>query len=141
MMVAEPPQGNKGQTGDCACRAIAIATSLPYQQVYDALNEAASTERMTKRRRKKSNARTGIHKDTCRKYLKSLGWRWIPTMSIGKGCTVHLRVDELPAGRIIVQVSHHYTAVIDGVIVLAHVGSAPHIGSNRTARLRRAGFR
>lgn len=112
--------GYKGQTGDCACRAIAIATSLPYQQVYDALNEAASTERMTKRRRKKSNARTGIHKDTCRKYLKSLGWRWIPTMSIGKGCTVHLRVDELPAGRIIVQVSHHYTAVIDGVIQDTH---------------------
>jgi hypothetical protein len=108
--------GYKGPTGDCVCRAIAIATRLPYQEVYNALNESASAERITKRRRKKSNARTGVHKDTSRKYLKRLGWLWVPTMFIGRGCTVHLRADELPAGRLIAQVSHHFVAVIDGVI-------------------------
>jgi len=37
-------------------------------------------------------------------------------MSIGSGCRVHLRADDLPPGRLIVKISRHYTAVIDGVI-------------------------
>jgi hypothetical protein len=37
-------------------------------------------------------------------------------MRIGSGCTVHLRADELPPGRLIVNVSRHTVAVIDGVI-------------------------
>jgi hypothetical protein len=31
--------GYKGKAGDCTCRAISIATGLPYQHVYDLLNE------------------------------------------------------------------------------------------------------
>jgi hypothetical protein len=112
--------GYKGLTDDCACRAIAIATRLPYQEVYDALNEAAKTERITKRQRKKSNARTGVRKKACRKYLGSLGWRWVPTMFIGQGCSVHLRADELPTGRLVVQVSKHLVAVVDRVIHDTH---------------------
>jgi hypothetical protein len=41
-------------------------------------------------------------------------------MQIGSGCTVHLRADELPSGRLVVSVSKHLTAVIDGVIHDAH---------------------
>jgi hypothetical protein len=108
--------GYKGFTGDCACRAIAIATALPYRVVYDALNALAKSERITKRRRKKSDARAGVRNETIRKYLADLGWRWIPTMSIGQGCKVHLRADDLPPGRLIVSVSKHLVAVIDGVI-------------------------
>jgi hypothetical protein len=37
-------------------------------------------------------------------------------MGIGTGCKVHLNADELPKGRLIVSVSKHYTALIDGVI-------------------------
>jgi hypothetical protein len=37
-------------------------------------------------------------------------------MQIGHGCRVHLRADELPTGRLIVVVSRHLTAVLDGVI-------------------------
>lgn len=37
-------------------------------------------------------------------------------MGIGTGCRVHLRADELPVGRIIVAVSKHYAAVVDGVL-------------------------
>jgi len=45
-----------------------------------------------------------------------IGWHWTPTMRIGQGCRVHVRADELPTGRLIVVVSRHLTAVIDGVI-------------------------
>ena len=49
-------------------------------------------------------------------YMDALGFRYVATMSVGSGCKTHLRSDELPKGRLIVQVSKHYTAVIDGVI-------------------------
>ncbi len=39
-------------------------------------------------------------------------------MQIGSGCTVHLRADELPSGRLVVSVSRHLTAVIDCVITI-----------------------
>lgn len=48
--------------------------------------------------------------------MKSLGFEWVPTMFIGQGCKVHLTDGELPAGRLVVIVSKHLTAVIDGVI-------------------------
>jgi hypothetical protein len=108
--------GFKGSTGDCVTRAIAIATGLPYTEVYNALNQLATNERITKRRKKLSNARTGVHKDTKRVYLESLGWTWVPCMGIGTGCKVHLKESELPMGRIIVGLSKHSAAVIDGVL-------------------------
>ena len=37
-------------------------------------------------------------------------------MTIGSGTRVHLRADELPAGRLIVRISKHMSAVIDGVV-------------------------
>lgn len=108
--------GYKGTTGDCVTRAIAIATGKTYQEVYDAINEASQTERRGSRKRGVSNARTGVYKQTIRKYLESLGWTWTPTMLIGSGCKVHLRAEELPSGRLIVNVSKHTVAVIDGVV-------------------------
>lgn len=108
--------GFKGSTGDCVTRAISIVTGKPYKEVYDTLNGLATKERIGKRKKKKSNSRTGVYKRTKRKYLESLGWVWVPTMFIGKGCKVHLRTDELPSGRLLVCVSRHSTAVIDGVL-------------------------
>jgi hypothetical protein len=82
--------GFKGTTGDCVCRAIAIATGKPYREVYEALNGAGAAERSSKRRRgRRSSARTGVFKPTIRGYLASLGWTWTPTMAIGAGCKVH----------------------------------------------------
>ena len=106
----------KGKTGDCVCRAIAIATEMPYKEVYDLINETAKSERASKRKRGKSSARTGVYIGTIRKVMERLGWKWHPTMAIGKGCTVHLRKDELPSGRLVVSVSRHEVAVIDGVV-------------------------
>lgn len=108
--------GFKGDTGDCVTRAIAIATGKPYREVYDAINKLAKTERIGKRKRGKSSARTGVYRNTYQRYLESLGWKWTPTMHIGSGCTVHLRDGELPFGRVIVVVSRHTVAIIDGVI-------------------------
>lgn len=41
-------------------------------------------------------------------------------MKIGSGCQVHLRASELPPGPLVVRVSRHLTAVIDGVIYDTH---------------------
>ena len=42
--------GFKGEARDCVTRAIAIATGLPYREVYDTINEVAEDERIGKRR-------------------------------------------------------------------------------------------
>lgn len=112
--------GYRGRTGDCTCRAIAIAAEMPYQTVYDLLNKQTATQKITKRQPRRGSARTGIYRPTIRQVLDGLGWTWTPTMKIGSGCTVHLRSDELPRGRLIVSVSRHVVAVIDGVIHDTH---------------------
>lgn len=97
--------------GDCVCRAIANATGMDYKQVYDLINSYAKKEHLSKRKKKKSNARNGVTKDTIRRILTDLGWKWIPTMLIGSGCQVHLNEKELPDGTLIVSVSKHLTCV------------------------------
>lgn len=111
--------GFKGRAGDCVARSIAIAAGLPYAEVYAALAKGTGTQRASKRTAKRSaSARAGIN--TGRKwfkdYMASLGFRWVPTMAIGSGCTVHLTADELPMGRLVVSVSGHMTAMVDGII-------------------------
>lgn len=109
--------GFKGRAaGDCVCRAISIVTEQPYREVYNLINEFGKAERIGKHQRSRSNARTGVYPKTIRKIMAYLGWTWVPTMKIGSGCKVHLQADELPSGRIMVSLSHHETAVIDGVI-------------------------
>lgn len=120
--------GFKGHTGDCVTRAIAIITGKPYIEVYNDLNELSkqmgmwNTHKLVKTKygnsyRKTSSARTGVQRKVYERYLlTSCGMTWIPTMKIGTGCQVHLRADELPVGKIICRLSHHLTAVIDGVI-------------------------
>ena len=93
--------------GDCVCRAIANATGMDYKQVYDLINSYAKKEHLSKRKKKKSNARNGVTKDTIWRILTDLGWKWIPTMLIGSGCQVHLNEKELPDGTLIVSVSKH----------------------------------
>jgi hypothetical protein len=112
--------GFKGETGDCVTRAIAIATRKPYLEVYTALNGLACNERRGKRKRGISSARKGVYRVTYQKYLESQGWIWTPTMQIGSGCKIHLRADELPTGHLVVSVSRHLVAMIDGVIHDTH---------------------
>lgn len=113
--------GYQGHAGDCVARSIAIAAGLPYAQVYEALANGTAKERRTKRGGKLSGrktARNGIHvsRRWFKAYMASLGFTWTPTMGIGTGCKVHLHDGELPMGRLVVSVSKHYTAVIDGEV-------------------------
>jgi len=107
--------GYKGLTGDCGTRAIAIAAEIPYQEVYDLMKEFAKRER-PRGRTPRSHPRTGIKPKTLGRILEGLGFEWVACMGIGTGCKVHLHDGELPMGRLVVRVSKHYTAVIDGVI-------------------------
>src|SRR3990172_460193 len=95
--------GYKGEVCDCVTRAIAIATGIPYKKVYRDINRLAKNERTGKWKKSKSNARLGVYPYTWKKYLKLLGWKWTATMGIGTGCKVHLKMDELPLGIIIVR--------------------------------------
>ena len=113
--------GYVGVTGDCVCRAVCIASGLPYQQVYNALSEGNATQRKTKKGSKRTGQYTAAHginvkRKWFQEYMESIGFEWTPTMKIGQGCKVHLRADELPKGRLVISVSKHYTTMIDGVI-------------------------
>jgi hypothetical protein len=116
--------GFKGSTGDCVYRAIAIATGTPYDQVCAMVANAAFYERPGAKRRKgrRSNQKNGVFKATIDRIMRDNfpQWKWTPTMSIGSGCKVHVRADELPKGKIILSLSKHLAAMIDGVVHDTH---------------------
>lgn len=111
--------GYKGQARDCVCRAISIVTGKPYKEVYKELSE------LNAKQGKSKTASHGIDVKTkhFKEYMTKLGFVWVPTMEFGKGCTVHLKADELPSGRIIVNLSKHFAAFIDGVLHDTHDSS------------------
>ncbi|QWD99123.1 hypothetical protein C2740_03350 [Polynucleobacter sp. MG-5-Ahmo-C2] len=119
--------GFKGGAGDCVVRSIAIAAKLPYIQVYEDLRKANASyaelrsDRLARRLNSKgSSPRNGNHRNVFHDYILGLDFEWVPTMKIGAGCQVHLRSDELPNGILIVKVSKHLTAIVDGVILDTH---------------------
>ena len=106
--------GFKGEANDCVTRAVAIIMERPYREVYQ---ELARYEQEVSGVR---SARNGISKKAFKKYLADQGFTWTPTMRVGQGTTVHLRGDELPLGKLLVSVSKHMVAVIDGVVYDNH---------------------
>ena len=127
--------GFKGGAGDCVVRSIAIAANLPYMQVYEDLRLANEryaqrrNDRLAKRLNTKGpSPRNGNHRNVFHDYIFGLGFEWVPTMKVGAGCQVHLRIDELPPGVLIVKVSKHLTAIVNGVIYDTH---DPSRGGNR----------
>ena len=88
--------GRKGDTGDCVCRAVTIASGRPYTEVYERLAEGNATQRRGKYESSykagKRTASRGIN--TKRKwfkdYMAQIGFTWTPTMGIGTGCTVQI---------------------------------------------------
>ncbi len=119
--------GFKGGAGDCVVRAIAIATQLPYLEVYEDLRAANAAyadqrnDRLARRLHAKgASPRNGNHRKVFHDYILGHDFEWVPTMKLGAGCQVHLRANELPSGRLIVKVSKHLTALINGVIEDTH---------------------
>jgi hypothetical protein len=115
--------GFVGETGNCVTRAITIATELPYKQVYDdlfALTRAYADEHGDRVSDyiafNGASPRGGVFRKVFEPYLLRSGWTWTPTMRIGSGCQMHRRPDELPSGRLVVSLSRHLVAVIDGVV-------------------------
>lgn len=106
--------GFRGKADDCVARAVAIAANLPYADVYASIAKGVGAERGSKG----ASARRGVHirRKWFRDYMCSLGFNWVPTMRIGTGCTTHLSHGELPMGRLVVSLSKHTAAVLDGVI-------------------------
>lgn len=109
--------GFKGSAGDCVARAVSIASGRPYAEIYSRLAKIESA-RVKRGKHRSASARNGIgvRREAYKRFMRELGFEWVPTMQIGSGCKVHLRSDELPSGRLVVHTSRHSTAVIDGVI-------------------------
>ncbi|WP_035977559.1 hypothetical protein [Bradyrhizobium sp. th.b2] len=115
--------GYKGRAGDCVTRSICIATGLPYKEVYARLAAETGAQRRSKRTSKRprsANHGINIRRKWFKDYMAELGFEWHPTMKIGQGCQCHLRDGELPDGRLVVRVSKHLVAVIDGAIHDTH---------------------
>lgn len=93
--------------GDCATRAIAIASGCDYKEVYNRLRQVLGY-----------SPRNGIKtvKDM-HTAVELFGGQWHSTMTIGSGCRVHLCQGEIPmTGRLVCRCSRHLVAVLDGVI-------------------------
>lgn len=109
--------GFKGEARDCVARAIAIAAEIPYGRVHHELLVRASKAHLVRNRKSPDR---GVASVVYQPYLAELGFLWTPKMGIGTGCRVHLRCDELPAGRLIARCSVHLVAVVDGVVRDTH---------------------
>jgi hypothetical protein len=114
---------NEKTAGDCVARAVAIASGRPYIEIYNELAELNANMVMSKHRRKRGaagqrTASRGIWTTSTafKDYMKAQGFFWVPTMSIGSGTKVHVRRDELPHGRLVLRLSKHCAAVIEGVL-------------------------
>lgn len=121
--------GRKGDAGDCVTRAIAIATGVPYGEVYDGLHERALGDRAYMARlqlryganaRRHASPRDGVERRIYEPYLLEEGFVWRPTMKIGSGCTVHMAPGELPDDDLVVSLSKHLSAVRGGVVYDTH---------------------
>lgn len=113
--------GYKGKTGDCGCRAVAIATGKPYGDVYGALYAIAKSwkgnSRKAKAIRAKPSPRNGLSPDVLDAFMASIGWR----------CEmVKARLHRLPAWAytpmregipgVVLYVRGHFTALVDETI-------------------------
>jgi hypothetical protein len=111
--------GYKGKANDCVCRAVAIATERPYQEIYDRLETMIVAKFGSKRP-------PGVEDAMHQELMGTLGWTWVPNVSNKKGHQTRLRKDELPSGRLVVRIHKHAVAVVDGVIHDTYNSSGKH---------------
>ena len=91
--------GHSYHVKDCVCRALSIITGCPYREVQ---RELKALDPVGSRGR-----------DAYPQYLASRGFVFFP---VPDGEVVHLRAEELPPGRLVVQIKKHLVAVINGVL-------------------------
>ena len=112
--------GFKGSAGDCAVRALSIVTGREYNEVYKTVGEFCKLEKPSKSRRGISSPRKGVHRVTFDKIAEHYGLEWVGIMKVGQGVTVHVKADELPRGRMVLNLSRHFAAYCDGVVYDTH---------------------
>lgn len=100
--------GFKGSAGDCATRAIAIATGDPYRATYNALGELAAE--MTGGL--ETSVRNGVSQAVFHRYITDGGW----ALTLTPGA--YFVPESLPKQRVCIAVLHrHWVAVsVDGVV-------------------------
>src|SRR5580693_2978948 len=92
MVVARFAAGYQYHVNDCVCRALSIVTERPYR-------------REVQRTLKTLDAMNPRGRGGYPQYITSLGFEWFPCTDI-----VHFSADELPQGRIVVQIKEHLAA-------------------------------
>ena len=101
---------------DCVCRALCNTTGVDYKVMYDLINKISKLEK----RNKTSNARNGVFKDSYKKILKALQAQEIKVQEFGSSNKCHLCDEDLidyKNGKYILSLSHHFSSLIDGVLV------------------------
>lgn len=101
---------------DCVCRALCNTTGIDYKVMYDLINKISKLEK----RSKTSNARSGVYKESYKKILKALQAEEVKVQEFGSNKKCHLKDEDLinyQKGRYILSLSHHFSSLIDGVLV------------------------
>lgn len=131
--------GFRGTTRDCVPRAIAIATGLPYREIYDELSRRQKAyytkklrestpryRRFWERRLKQYSARNGVRNEVWRPYLKSLGWQ----PSVG-----YRWIEDFPStGTFIILQHKHMVTIKDGVLYDTYDSSKTRSPRSRKVR-------
>jgi len=107
---------------DCVTRSVAIVSGIPYMDVYKALAKLNSEQKPKNGKRRAKTASHGINtrEKWFKDYMTSIGFEWVPTMKFGVGCNTHLVPSELPKEDLVVMVSRHATAIVNGVLHDTH---------------------
>lgn len=97
--------GFKGKSGDCAVRAVAIATGLSYRDAQKLVKDFAAKGKQGNRAISR-----GVYKEDLDAALRSIGWVWhkAPTLEGRKA-----RYSDIH-GVAIVRMAKHYAAVVNG---------------------------
>lgn len=100
--------GFTGQSGDCAVRALAIATGMDYKAARKLVKEFAA-----KGKQGNKAIANGVYKEDLDACLRSLGWRWMPAPKFdGRKA----RYSDI-YGTAILRMARHFAAVVDGVLM------------------------
>jgi hypothetical protein len=120
--------GYRGTTGDCVIRALTLAV---YPEVVaDPTTETAGTRYKTmyralqERQRQwtgkatlgRDSVRNGVYTFVYREMLNDAKWRHTQINTMVPRPKIHLKREELPGGRLLVELNRHLVAVIDGTI-------------------------
>lgn len=109
--------GYKGMAGDCVVRSVAIATGEDYKTIYEAMWAIVRRQREAGvKGADKVSPRSGVPRGVYEQYLFENGWEWHTQMRVGQKARTHVLPYELPREDVIVRLSGHMSAIVNGEI-------------------------